>query len=165
MYQRILLTNDGSELAAAAIPHASTIAKATGAEVVVLQVVDSVAQIMTQMTTGTIEPLPAGPVTAEIAEESVGSQHAEAEKGLNAVKARLETDGVQNVRILVAEGRPQDAIVDVARELGCDLIVMATHGRSGLGRAILGSVADHVVRNASNAAVLLTRPDMDDKDD
>ncbi len=158
MYRKILLTHDGSELAGNAVSHATALAKATGAEVVVLQVVDSVSQLMAQMTTGAIEPLPAGQVTVEIAEESVASQHADAEENLGAVKAALEAEGVQNVRVIVAEGRPQDAIIDAVNELDCDLVVMATRGRTGLGRALLGSVADHVVRNTPKAAVLLIRP-------
>ena len=61
------------------------------------------------------------------------------------------------VSIEVAEGVPGDAVVEAAQRLGCDLVIMATHGRSGLGRAVLGSVADHVVRHV-HSAVLLVRP-------
>ena len=48
-----------------------------------------------------------------------------------------------------------------AADLGCDLVVMATHGRSGIERALLGSVADQVVRHARGFAVLLVRPEED----
>ena len=158
MYRRILLTHDGSELADQAVTHAGALAKATGAEVVVLQIVDSVSQIMAQMAPVSMEPMSAGPATVDIAEESVSSQHQEADQNLAAVRATLEAAGAPKVTVVVAEGRPQDAIVEAAEQLGCDLVVMATHGRSGLGRVLLGSVADHVVRNTANAAVLLIRP-------
>lgn len=157
MYQKILLTNDGSELAAAAVPHAATIAKATGAPLVLLQVIDSVVHVMTMMTPSTMEPMSSGEITAGIAEEGVTAQRQEAEQNLAKIRAQLLAEGVTNVTAFVAEGQLGDAIVDTAAAQGCDLIIMATHGRSGIGRAVLGSVADHVVRN-SHHAVLLVRP-------
>jgi nucleotide-binding universal stress UspA family protein len=48
-------------------------------------------------------------------------------------------------------------IIDTVEAQGCDLVVIATHGRSGLRRVVLGSVADHVVRHAHGAAVLIVR--------
>ena len=156
MYQKILLTNDGSELAAAAVPHAATIAKATGAPLVLLQVIDSVVHVMTMMTPSTMEPMSSGEIMDEIAEEAVTAQRQEAEQNLAKIRAQLLAEGVTNVTAFVAEGQLGDAIVDTAAAQGCDLIIMATHGRSGLGRAVLGSVADHVVRN-SHHAVLLVR--------
>ena len=81
-------------------------------------------------------------------------------------RARAHLDFVQHVAagngvacdLLTEHGdKPYEHIVAAANKLGCDLIVMATHGRSGLGRVLLGSVADHVVRNATNQAVLLVR--------
>ena len=157
MYQKILLTNDGSELAAAAVPHAATIAKATGAPLVLLQVIDSVVHVMTMMTPSTMEPMSSGEIMDEIAEEAVTAQRQEAEQNLAKIRAQLLAEGVTNVTAFVAEGQLGDAIVDTAAAQGCDLIIMATHGRSGIGRAVLGSVADHVVRN-SHHAVLLVRP-------
>lgn len=53
------------------------------------------------------------------------------------------------VRHLLAEGRPAEAIERVAREQGCGLIVMGTHGRTGLQRLLMGSIAEHVVRHSS----------------
>ncbi len=158
MYRKILLTNDGSEVAAAAIPHAATVAKATGAPVVLLQVVDSIIHLMTMMTPASIEPIPDGVISVEIAEEAVAAQRQAAEANLGRVRDLLAAEGITDVSLVVAEGRPGDAIVDTANAQGCDLIVMATHGRGGLSRAVLGSVADHVVRHAKQA-VLLVRPD------
>jgi nucleotide-binding universal stress UspA family protein len=157
VYQKILLTHDGSDVAALAVPHASTIAKATGAPVVVMQVIDSAAQMMSRMTP-MIEPVPSGELTVEIAEEAVAGQRQEATDNLASVKAALEADGVANVTTMIVEGPAGDGIIDTANEIGADIIVMATHGRSGIGRALLGSVADHVVRHTSKQAVLLVRP-------
>jgi len=159
VYKKILLTHDGSDLAGAAVRHAAGIAKAMGAEVVVLQVVDSVSQLMAQMTTGTIEPLPAGPLTAEIAQESVSGQHDLAEQNLGGVRDALKEQGVEQVSMVVVEGRPEDAIVQAQQELGCDLVVISTHGRTGFRRAMMGSVADHVIRNTPGAPVLVVHLD------
>lgn len=153
-----MLTHDGSDLAAAAIPHAVTIAAATGAEVVVSQVIDSVAQVISQTSIATIEPMPGGRITAELAEESVAAQRAAAQQNIEAVKAQLTTQGVKSVSTAVLEGPAGSSICDAATQLGVDMIVIATHGRSGLGRAVLGSVADHVVRHA-HCAVLVIRPE------
>ena len=58
----------------------------------------------------------------------------------------------------IVEGPPGPTIVEEVHENSCDLIVMATHGRSGIRRAVLGSVADYVVGNATDVQVLLVRP-------
>jgi nucleotide-binding universal stress UspA family protein len=68
---------------------------------------------------------------------------------------RAELDGaaagIQGVTIesLAVEGEPAATIVDLARERGADLIVMGSHGRTGLSRLLMGSVAEHVVRKAA----------------
>jgi nucleotide-binding universal stress UspA family protein len=157
VYRKILLTNDGSDVADLAIEHAATVAKGANAPVVVVQVVDSVGQMMSRMTP-MIEPIPAGEITVEIAEEAVDGQRGAAQQNLERVKGMLASQGVSNVSTLVVEGAAGDAVLEAAKAEGADLIVMATHGRSGLGRALMGSVADHVVRNSKNEAVLLVRP-------
>lgn len=63
-----------------------------------------------------------------------------------------------DIRSLVRTGAPAPEIVAAARECGADLIAMSTHGRTGLGRLVLGSVADEVVR-ISGMPVLVLRPD------
>jgi nucleotide-binding universal stress UspA family protein len=162
VYRKILLTHDGSDVAALAVPHAATIAKATNAPVVILQVIDSVAQMMSRMTP-MVEPVPVGDVSVEMAEDMHAEQRKTAEENLDQVKASLAKEGVTAVTTLVVDGPPGDAILDVAEQIGADLIVMATHGRSGLGRALLGSVADHVVRHSKKEAVLLVRPQDEEK--
>jgi nucleotide-binding universal stress UspA family protein len=157
VYRKILLTNDGSELADVAIGHAVTVAKGANAPITVVQVIDSVGQMMSRMTP-MIEPVPAGEITVEIAEEAVAGERQGAQKNLDRVKAALAAEGISNVSTLIVEGAAGDAVLDAANSEGADLIVMATHGRGGFGRAIMGSVADHVLRNTKRQALLLARP-------
>jgi nucleotide-binding universal stress UspA family protein len=79
----------------------------------------------------------------------------EAEEYLNAVQARLVSKGIRKIETSVWYGPPAAAIVEAARVGRADLIVMTTHGRSGLGRLILGSVAEAVVRGTSTPIMLL----------
>lgn len=160
MYNKILLPLDGSELSHQAIPHVVELAKSFEADVVLLQVIDSVAQIIAETTPATIEPIPSGQLTVEIAESAVAGQREAAEAGLAAVVGQFVQAGVpeEKLSIQIAEGQAARTITEEVERLGCDLVVIATHGRSGLGRAVLGSVADHVARHTPNAAVLLIRP-------
>jgi len=58
----------------------------------------------------------------------------------------------------LAEGEPAEVILHFARETPADLIVMGTHGRTGLGRLLMGSVAEHVVRKAPCPVLTVTAP-------
>ena len=157
MYSKILLALDGSDESNQAIPHAASLASSTGAPVVVLEVIDSEAQVIMQTAGGAVQPLGAATVSAELAHEAVDAQRGQAQANVARAQAALTAQGVADVTVEVREGAPGAVIVDAAQELGCDVIVMATHGRSGFKRAILGSVADHVTRHAHHAAVLLVR--------
>ena len=163
MYNKILLPLDGSDLSQQAIPHTIELAKSFGAEVVLLQVIDSVSQIIAETTPATIEPIPSGQLTVEIAESAVQGQREAAEANLATVIGQFVQAGVAEAQmsIDVTEGQPAQTITEAVERLGCDLVVIATHGRSGLGRALLGSVADHVARHTPTAAVLLIRPQGD----
>lgn len=82
----------------------------------------------------------------------------EAEEYLAAVAARLKEQGVERVETSVWYGPAASAIVEAARLRKADLIVMSTHGRSGLGRLILGSVAESVLRGTTTPILLLRVP-------
>lgn len=82
----------------------------------------------------------------------------EAEEYVEAVAARLAQGGAEHVKTSVWYGKPAPAIVEAARYGKIDLIVMSTHGRSGLGRLILGSVAESVLRS-TRTPILLLRAD------
>jgi nucleotide-binding universal stress UspA family protein len=79
----------------------------------------------------------------------------EAEQYLETLKADLAARGIRRVETSVWYGPPASAIVEAARAAKADLIVMTTHGRSGLGRLILGSVAEAVLRGTSTPILLL----------
>lgn len=79
--------------------------------------------------------------------------------------ARNQVDALRErhpwVATIVRRGSPRQVILDVADEIAADLIVMGTHGRSGFKRWVLGSVAEHVVRN-SQIPVMVVRQTADD---
>lgn len=161
MYSKILLPLDGSDLSREAISHAKGLAKATGAPIVLLQVIDSEEQLISQASGMTIEPMAMGEITVDAARAAVAAQREAATQNLEAVKAALTADGIQ-ADALIREGHPGEQIVDAVGEVGADVVVMATHGRTGFRRAILGSVADHVARHTPTASVLLIRPTKQD---
>ena len=160
MYQRILLPLDGSDLSHQAIPHAVAVATGIGAEITLFQVIDSVARIISETTPATIEPIPSGELTVEIAESAVEAQRQAAQANLEAATAQIVAGGIDAALITaeIIEGNASQAIEEAVERLGCDLVIIASHGRSGFKRALFGSVADHVARNTPNAAVLMIRP-------
>lgn len=89
----------------------------------------------------------------------VSSHHGEAEaRGyLQKVGEKLHQEGASSVKEVVLNGHPATAIVDIARDIPNCLVTMTTHGHSGIGRWILGSVTDQVVRQ-SGSPVLVVHP-------
>lgn len=142
----ILAPVDGSAFAEAAIGRAAEVARAFDATTVLLRAVPP--------------PLIVGspylPHAAQTYAEERRDRLAAAEAYLGRCAARAELEGT--VRTVVVETEPAHAIPASAREEGADLIVMATHGRGALMRAIVGSVADKVMRTAP-VPVLLVRPE------
>lgn len=163
MYSKILLPLDGSDLSRAAIDDAVELAKATKAPLVLLQVIDSEEQLISQAAGITIEPLAMGEVTVDAARAAVEAQREAATQNLEAAKVQIAAEGVQ-AEVLIRQGHPGEEIVDAVEELGVDVVVMATHGRTGFRRAILGSVADHVARHTPDASVMLVKPEKEKKD-
>lgn len=156
MFSKILVPLDGSDLSRQALEHAAELAKKTGAQVVLLQVIDSESQLIAQASGMAIEPLAMGEVTVEAARGAVAAQRAAAEENLRGALAALGSS--VKAETVIREGHPGTEIVEAVDELGCDTVVMATHGRTGIRRAILGSVADHVARNTPTASVILIKP-------
>lgn len=149
-YKKILLSHDGSELASEAIDHVITLANAYDAEVIVLHVVDSVVKIINSISS----------TNAAFGAQSVYKDVAKREKeaarnSLKRVKQRILDGGVSSVHALIQEGDARDEIVAIAKEQQCDMIVMSTHGRSGIRRALLGSVAEDVVRHSPCPVLLI----------
>jgi nucleotide-binding universal stress UspA family protein len=157
MIKRILVPLDGSRFGSRALKYAREISQKFGAEVVLLQVV----QPATPMpATSSIAPDLASPAATRIAVKIAMDEDkrnvAEAKKYLGR-KAREMESGATEISSQVIIGDPAQAIMKAARKERADLIVMTTHGKSGIRRAILGSVADEVIRN-SRKPVLVIRP-------
>lgn len=141
MYDRILVPTDGSAGVRRAIEHAAGLAAEHGATIHALYVVN----------TASYAGLP-----METSWEGVGDLlREEGERALEEAEGIAEERGVA-VESTTAEGSPSDEIVRHAEREGCDLIVMGTHGRGGIDRLLLGSVAEHVVRS-STVPVLTVR--------
>lgn len=83
----------------------------------------------------------------------------EAEQYLNGVADRLQRRGIRNIQTSVWYGAPAASIVEATRFYKVDLIVMSTHGRSGLARLILGSVAQSVIHSTTTPILLVRRPE------
>ena len=142
----ILLPTDFSGCANYALPYAATIARATGASIVCLHVIEPVVPAVGY--TGLTEPLPLADISDQL-EES-------AEKELPRL---AESDEVADLNIeeVIVHGDAAAEIVRVANEREVDLIVISSHGRAGLGRILFGSTAEAVVRHAS-CPVLVVKP-------
>lgn len=124
---RILLTLDGSALAEAAIGPADDLAGALGAALMLVRVVEH-------------SPPDAGGAGPRITGRHFETKLSEAQKYLREVEHRLQTDG-RLIAVRITVGHPATAITTIARMLKVHLLVMATHGCSGLARVVLGSVA------------------------
>ena len=143
MYKKILVPLDGSPLAEAALPHAEAIAKSEGAEIVLLRV-----PMMPTTEFFAREPT----LAVKIHEE----EQAEAIKYINMKVEELKKDHIK-VTAVTQEGPVPDTILSVAEETHADMIAMSTHGRTGIQRWLMGSVADRVVHHA-HIPVMLIHP-------
>lgn len=148
---RILVPLDGSALAESALGPATDVARLTDASVVLLHVAGP--------------PLPVGSPysgeTAAGAEAQVERESIEGARYLDAAADRLRRDGLSVDEPLVRAGHVAYGVLGTAEEVGADLIAMATHGRGGLRRLLLGSTADKVLRG-SRVPVLLVHPASDE---
>ena len=144
MYSKILVPLDGSQLAERALEPALEIARSTDAEIILLEAVqDSLAAV----------PEAHYHVPAREAYRSAITSM----KYLREIAARLRPD-VRKVRWHVEESDPIDAILSFAHNQDVDIIVMGTHGRTGLSRVVMGSVAEKVA-TTTHRPVVLVKPD------
>ncbi len=146
MYRHILVSTDGSDLARKGIDHALALAKSLGAKVTIVTVTERL-PVYTGFDGG---------LTALAYDDYTASQRAAAEQVLGAAKEAAAGSGVAVETVMVENALPADAIITTAKARGCDLIAMASHGRRGLGRLILGSVTSEVLTH-SDVPVLVVR--------
>ncbi|MES3517017.1 MAG: universal stress protein [Natronomonas sp.] len=140
MYDRILLPTDGSEAGNKAVSEAIELATAHGATIHALFVVNE------------------SPYAPELIDADVGSRlRTVGEEVLGEIRDRAAEAEIE-IETEIREGTPAREIIDCAEDIGADVIVMGTHGRSGLDRYILGSVTERVVRGSS-VPVLTVRKD------
>jgi len=144
MYQRILVPLDGSTMSEAVLPHAEKLVRALNVEIVLLHVDVIPAPIF--------EP-PESPFAQP---EEVKIMHADERTYLKNMCAKLESEGLR-ATYLLRDGIVAETILEVAEIEKADLIAMSTHGRTGLLRLLLGSVAEQVVHQ-SKIPVMLIRP-------
>jgi nucleotide-binding universal stress UspA family protein len=137
MFKKILVPLDGSKRAEKILPQVKELVKFSGAEVHLLKVVMSYE----------IDP--------KKDKEELEKLAGKAQEYLDQVAARLKKSGIQSSAI-VAYGKDAVQICDYASGKKCNLIAMSTHGRSGLSRWALGSVADKVLQ-CSSVPVMLFR--------
>jgi nucleotide-binding universal stress UspA family protein len=148
----ILLPTDFSECASYALAYATSLARDANASLVCVHVVESV--MPTVGYTGITEPLP----VADISEQLEDS----ATRELPKIADREECAGLE-IEEVIAHGDAASEIVRVAKERNVDLIVISSHGRTGLGRILFGSTAEAVVRHAT-CPVLVVKPPPEKKD-
>ena len=138
MYEKILVPLDGSELAEVSLPYAGELAGKLGSEVTLIHVCESTEQQYHNMHQIYLQKM------AEVTKQLI--------------KKSVEKSGAASITVKaeLLNGHPAEQILDFAEKQRIDLIVIATHGRSGIQRWVLGSVADKVV-NATKQPVLLIR--------
>jgi nucleotide-binding universal stress UspA family protein len=134
VYKHILIATDGSELAGRAIAAGFDLARQLGAQVTVVTVTEP----WTAVVTG--DPGIVFPV-----EEYENSANESAARILSGATMLARKADLRCATLHVNDQHPPEAILESAKKNGCDLIVMASHGRRGLGRLLLGSVAVKVL--------------------
>jgi len=145
--KKVLVPLDGSKEAEAVVPYIEELAAKLGAEVVLLLVVPMGYHTLTAE----------GYEYAVYPENQMASDKAFAKDYLDKVCARLKKSGVVAISE-VKFGPTADEIIDFADKTGADLVAMSTHGRSGIGRWVFGSVAERVLHDGHTPLLLVRSP-------
>jgi nucleotide-binding universal stress UspA family protein len=149
MYERILVPVDGSTTSAAGLAEAIKLAKLTGAQIRLLHVVDDMPLAMTAQGSGVM--------TADLLTllREAGQQT------LQAARERVAAAGIAVDAVIFDSlaGRVSDRVAEQAGEWNADLIVLGTHGRRGVGRMLLGSDAEQVLRTSPVPVLLVRAPE------
>lgn len=148
MYRRILVATDGSELASKALAHGLALAKPLSAEVTIATVTDRwpLVEVAAQADMGVKDP--------------VGYYKSIADKRARLILAdatrTAQEAGVASAEMHVEGHHPAEGVLEAAKQSAADLIVIASHGRRGISRLLLGSVAQEVATRSS-VPVLIVR--------
>jgi nucleotide-binding universal stress UspA family protein len=181
MYSKILVPLDGSKLAECVLPHVEAIASASSAQEVILVSVTEKIRVKQNVNMPSTEEsayqilgatgIMSGQVTKSVYEATmagqagnqgtwlrdVGKKYSQADKYLHRIQQNLTKKGLKT-QTLVLLGNPADAIVNFAAHRGIELIIMASHGRSGISRWASGSVAEKVFRSTCIPVLLVRAP-------
>ncbi len=148
MYKKIMVPLDGSDLAECVLPHAEAIAM--GCAVKNVTFVRAVEPLHLPSAS---EWVP----TPEERQRIESSHRSDAQDYLHQLVGRLKYDGV-DIQSEVIMGKAAESLADYAERNGMDLIVIATHGRSGVSRWVWGSVADRILRSACVPVLMVRAP-------
>lgn len=143
MFQRIMVPLDGSELAHRALPIALEMAKQSAGTVVLVQVV--------HVSYGALPE--AYVATPDLYNDIYEQARADATATLQQAAAETAAAGVKTETVLL-EGEPASELVDYEATGNIDLVVMSTHGRTGLARFVYGSVAERILRHGTKPILL-----------
>jgi nucleotide-binding universal stress UspA family protein len=140
VYRHILVPTDGSEVAERGLAHGLALAKSLGAKVSAIFVVEPFSEMAGRLREAVA-------TYAELRKEQATSA---LDRAANAAKKA----GVLCETIRVEDGQPHQAIIAAAEDKGCDLIVMSSHGRSGLSMLLIGSVTNKVLTQAKTPVLV-----------
>ena len=147
MYKHILIPTDGSDLSEKAIEHGVALAKVLGAKVTALTV---------------SEPFYVSAFDPSMVEQYKKHVTALATKHLDVARNAATATGVACELVRVEHERPYQAIIDTAKERGCDVIVMASHGRRGISAIVLGSETIKVLTHSPIPIVVVRSQNVSD---
>ncbi len=147
MYKRILVATDGSALSDKAVLAATSLAALAGATLVALKVVPNYPRSYTE---GAL------PMDLKDVQQIEAQWVTDAQALVDAIKAAAGAQGVPAIALVAKADLVAEAVIATAKEHACDLIVMASHGRKGIKRLLLGSETQHVLTH-SHIPVLVLR--------
>ncbi len=154
MYNKILVPLDGSELAECVLPHVASIVGGCGVKnVAFVRVAEPLVIANAGGGDGDGHLL-----TAKDLERMETASRTAAEQYLSKLAGRVRYDGVNIKSEVLIGGRTADVIADYAAKSEVDLIIIATHGRSGVSRWVWGSVADRILRSACVPVLMVRAP-------
>src|ERR1035437_1444624 len=138
MYKNILVATDGTKFSSAAIAEAANLAKTLGSKLVLFYAAPHLH--LPALSEGL-----SAPARTDERDTSIKDMDAEAEKVLASAATSVNLEGVTVERQFTVGGSPYEEIIQAAKVFKCDLIIMGSHGRSGMSAVLLGSVTHKVL--------------------
>ena len=157
MLKKIIVPVDGSRLAEQVLPNVINLARGMGLEVTLVRVIphfDGFGGTLAYPSTEEPAPFHMG-VQSEMYDAMVKEEEDKARDYLRDLKGRLLQEGVTTASEVVVWGSAEEAVLDLSRGTRHSLVAMTTHGRSGMGRWVLGSVTDRVVRHSGDPVLVV----------